>query len=53
MSSASVWSKKGFNDPDKQYGVVTRIEPDILMCGPYKALLQTNLLEVFGFLVNY
>ena len=48
--------KKGLNDQDNCYDVVTHLEPDILKCevkGPEKALLQTKLVEVMEFQMSY
>ena len=48
--------KKDLHDPDNHDGVITNLEPDILeceSCGPWKASLQTKLVEVMEFQLNY
>ena len=48
--------KRDLNDPDNHDGVITHLEPDILKCevkGPQEALLQTKLVEVMEFQLNY
>ena len=48
--------KKDLHSPDNHYGVITHLEPDILevkSSGPYKASLQTKLVEVMEFQLSY
>ena len=48
--------KKDLHDPDSHNGVITHLEPDILECEikwPYKASLQTKLVEVMEFQWSY
>ena len=50
--------KKGLNNSYNHDGVVTHLEPDILpgavrSSGPQEALLQSKLVEVMEFLLNY
>ena len=48
--------KKGLNDPDNHDGLITHLEPDILECEvkwPWKASLQTKLVKVMEFQLNY
>ena len=48
--------KKELHDPDNHDGVITDLEPDILVVkssGPQKASLQTKLLEVMEFQLSY
>ena len=43
---------KDLHEPDKHDGVITNLEPDILeceSCEPWKASLQTKLVEVMEF----
>ena len=50
------YTKKGLNDLDNHDGVVTYLEPDILECEvsrPQEAFLQTRLVEVMEFHLNY
>ena len=47
---------KDLNGPDDHDGVISLLEPDILECkvdGPWKASLQTKLLEVMEFQLSY
>ena len=44
--------KKDLHNADNHDGVITNLEPDILeceSCGPWKASLQTKLVEVMEF----
>ena len=44
--------QKDLHNPDNHDGVITNLEPDILeceSCGPWKASLQTKLVEVMEF----
>ena len=48
--------KKDLHNPDKQDGVITHLEPDILeyeVSGPQEASLQTKLVEVMEFQLSY
>ena len=52
--------KKDLHNPDNHDGVITHLEPDILewmwawkLSGPYKASLQTKLVEVMEFQLSY
>ena len=53
--------KKDVNDPDNHDGMITHLEPGILECelkptflsGPQEASLQTKLVEVMEFQLNY
>ena len=48
--------KQDLHDPDNHDGVITHLESDILECkssGPQEALLQTKLVEVIEFHLNY
>ena len=45
--------KNDLHDPDNQDGVITHLEPDILECEPYEALLQAKLVEVMEFQLSY
>ena len=45
--------KKDLHDPDNHDGVITHLEPDILECEVKWASLQTKLVEVMGFQLNY
>ena len=45
--------KKRLNDWDNHDGVITHLEPDILECEPYEALLQAKLVEVMEFQLSY
>ena len=48
--------KRDLNDPDNHDGVITRLEPDIWNVksnGPYKASLQTKLVEIVEFQLSY
>ena len=45
--------KKVLNDWDNHDGVITHVEPDILECGPYEALLQAKLVKVMEFQLSY
>ena len=44
---------KVLNDWDNHDGVITHVEPDILECGPYEALLQAKLVKVMEFQLSY
>ena len=44
---------KVLNDWDNHDGVITHLEPDILECEPYEALLQAKLVEVMEFQLSY
>ena len=44
---------KVLNDWDNHDGMITHLEPDILECGPYEALLQAKLVEVMEFQLSY
>ena len=48
--------KKDPNDPDNHDNMITHLEPDILECEvkwPWKASLQTKLVEVMEFQLSY
>ena len=48
--------KKDLYDPDNHNGVITHLEPDILeyeVKWTYEASLQTKLVEVMEFQLNY
>ena len=45
--------KKDLHEPDGHDGVITHLEPDILECEVKEASLQTKLLEVMEFQLNY
>ena len=48
--------KKDPHNPDNHDGVITHLEPDILECEvkwPWKASLQTKLVEVMEFQLSY
>ena len=48
--------KKDLHDPDNHDGVITHLEPDIWnvkSSGPWKASLQTKLVEVMEFQLSY
>ena len=48
--------RKGLNDPDNHYGVITHLEPDILECEVKWAsgsITKTKLVEVMEFQVSY
>ena len=45
--------KKDLNDPDNHDGAITYLEPDILECEVKWALLQTKLVKVMEFQLNY
>ena len=48
--------EKDLHDPDNHNGVITHLEPHILECGsngPWKASLQTKLVEVMEFQLSY
>ena len=45
--------KKDLHHPDNHDGVITHLEPDILECEPYEALLQAKLVEVMEFQLSY
>ena len=45
-----------FHDPDNHDGVIIHLEPtswNVKWIGPYKALLQTKLVEVMEFQLSY
>ena len=47
---------KDLHDPDNHDAVITHLEPDILTVkssGPYKASLQTKLVEMMEFQLSY
>ena len=44
---------KVLNDWDNHDGVITHVEPDILECGPYEALLQAKLVKVMECHLRY
>ena len=48
--------KKDLHDSDNHDGVITHLEPDILeweSSGPWEATLQTKLVDVMEFQLNY
>ena len=48
--------KKDLHDPDNHDGVITHLEPDILVCEvqwAYEASPQTKLVEVMEFQLSY
>ena len=48
--------QKDLHDPDNHDGVITHLERDILECEvkwPYKASLQTKLVEMIEFQLSY
>ena len=51
------YTKKDLHDPDNHDAVITHLEPDILQCkvkwGPYKASLQTKIMEMMEFQLSY
>ena len=50
------YTKKDLHDPDIHDGVISHLEPDILVCKvkwPWEASLRTKLVTVVEFQLNY